>query len=119
MLLTMFDLTETFETGSRLMVCLEPTMKTFRRDCVRDDRKKPWLRTGDDIQCAQRTLDWLNKEEIVVFIKYLEQNIRINEKRIELEPYLSGLESGVNAAKKFLVILQEIANGNKTWNKKL
>ena len=115
-----FDLVEIFECKSRLWLCLGPALKNFKHDYIQKDDKRQYPRmmmASDDVECARALLNFLTKEEIKIFLPYLQQIITYKEKTMSYE--MSGLQCGIEAAKKLLTLLELVSAGAKTWERQI
>ena len=114
-----FNLVETFGTKSRLWLCLRPALKNFKRDCIpKDDkRQRPHLMSSDDVECARSLLNFLTKEEISLFIPYLQQIGTCKEEEVTWET--GGLQCAIDATKKLLTLLESVSIGTKTWERRI
>lgn len=114
-----FDLVEIFGCKSRLWLCLGEALKNFKHDYIRkeDERKKPHLMASNDVECVRALLNFLTKDEITLFLPYLQQIIFYKEKEMTYEK--AGLQCGIDAAKKLLPLLELVSNGTKTWEQQI
>lgn len=114
-----FDLVEIFGCKSRLWLCLKPAFKNFRHDYIQKDDKRqhPCWMASDDVECVRALLNFLTKDEITLFLPYLQQIIIYKEKEMTYEQ--AGLQCGIDAAKKLLPLLELVSNGTKTWERQI
>lgn len=114
--LTCFYLAEEFGGGKCLSSLLERTVKNYTYDHPDFEGFKPvFFSRMPEYESVMSLLNFLDKKQLPIFILYLKQVIEMRKKSggdDERE------EEVVVVSEKLLVLLQEIVNGSKIWERR-